>query len=99
MAKREWLVMRNLLLDEFHEKTFPEVLDNVATAYRETLPQVHKLAVLSFVLPVSTAGRQYCLLVKRYLVCSVSLSIILVGMLYMISTPNSLQIVKGGSAP
>ena len=30
MAKREWLVMRELLLDEFNEKTFPEVLDNVA---------------------------------------------------------------------
>ena len=73
------------LLDEFNEKTFPEVLDNVAAAYRETLPQLHKLAVIGLVLPVSTAGRQYCIFVKRHLVCSVSLSIIVVGTLYIIT--------------
>ena len=87
--------MRELLLDEFHEKTFPEVLDNVATVYTETLPQLHKLAVIGLVLPVSTASRQYCILVKRYLACSVSLSIILVGILYMIYTPTPCRLWKG----
>ena len=65
-AKREWLVLREVLLTDFRDSQFGEVLNNMKK-YKELLPTLYQMAMIALVLPVSTAGNYVQTLFHTYI--------------------------------